>query len=275
MSDLHFGRDRHELLQPLLRAVNDLAADVVIISGDLTQRATDEQFAAASDFIRDLASPVITIPGNHDLPLHNLFLRVFLPWRRYRRWINADLEPRFVDDELAVMGVNTVNRFVWQQGWFRTRAIKKVCAEFAGLKGHRTRIVVVHHPLEHMPDVHKRLMRNAGASITALSKGGTDVVLSGHLHNWRAEPFAAVAGRRSAIQVHAGTSLSNRLRGEMNDFNLLEIVPGMITVHRHAFKDAASAFCATAAVTFRAGPGGWSRDAAPVAPSGAADGTGP
>ena len=275
MSDLHFGRDRQELLQPLLRAVNDLAADVVIISGDLTQRATDAQFVAAAAFIRGLAAPVVTIPGNHDLPLHNVFLRVFLPWRRYRRWINADLEPKFVDTEIAVMGVNTVNRFVWQQGWFRTRAIRKVCAEFAGLNGHRTRIVVVHHPLEHLPDDNKRLMRNAGPSITALAEGGTDVVLSGHLHNWRAEPFAAVAGRRSAIQVHASTSLSNRLRGEMNDFNLLEIVPGTITVHRHAFSDDASAFCSAASVEFRAGPGGWSRVSDGMAPSGVAADLGP
>ena len=259
MSDLHFGRDRQELLQPLLQAVNALAPDVVVISGDLTQRATDLQFAAAAAFIRDLTSPVITIPGNHDLPLHNLFLRIVLPWRRYRAWINADLEPKFADDEIVVIGVNTVNRFAWQQGWFRTRAIRKVCAQFGGSTGKRIHVVVVHHPLEHLPDEHKRLMRNAGRSIQALSNCGTDVVLSGHLHSWRADPFAAVAGHRSAIQVHAGTSLSNRLRGEVNDFNLLEMEPGKIAVHRHALNDTTDAFSAAGSVLFLAGPGGWAR----------------
>lgn len=257
MSDLHFGRDRPELLEPLRQAVNGLRPDLIVISGDLTQRATDLQFAAAATFIRGLTSPVLTIPGNHDLPLHNLFIRIFLPWRRYRRWITADLEPRFSDDEILVIGVNTVNRFAWQQGWFRSGAIRKVCTEFTADPAPRTRVVVVHHPLEHGIDENKRLMRNAGQGLKALSDCGADIVLSGHLHSWRAGPYALVEGRRSALQVHAGTSLSNRLRGEINDFNLLEISPQQITVHRHAFGDTSSAFAAVAASTFVAGPAGW------------------
>ena len=262
ISDLHFGRDRQELLQPLMQAVNQLDPDLVVISGDLTQRATVRQFQAAAAFIRSLTAVVISIPGNHDLPLHNLILRIFLPWHRYRRWINADLNPRFVDDEIVVMGVNTVNRFVWQQGWLRSRAIRRICTEFGDAAGERTRVVVVHHPLEHLPDERKSLMRNAAAGIQALSDCGTDIILSGHLHSWRADTFATVAGRTSALQIHAGTSLSNRLRGEVNDFNLLEIEQGKITVLRHAFSDASSAFTVAASVTFNAGPGGWRRDVA-------------
>ena len=265
MSDLHFGRDRPELMQPLIEAVNRLAPDLIVISGDLTQRATDLQFAAAAAFIQGLTAPVITIPGNHDLPLHNLFLRIFLPWRRYRRWIKADLEPRFSDDEIVVIGVNTVNRFAWQQGWLRTRAIRKICTEFARDGAPRTRVIVVHHPLEHVMDQNKRLMRNAGLGLQALSDCGTDLVLSGHLHSWRAGPFAEIEGRRSALQVHAGTSLSNRLRGEINDFNLLEISSNQITVHRHAFNDTSAAFSAVATSTFVTGPAGWSRTDKPDA----------
>lgn len=258
MSDLHFGRDRPALLEPLRQAVNGLAPDLIVISGDLTQRATDLQFAAAAAFIQGLTSRVITIPGNHDLPLHNLFLRIFLPWRRYRRWIAADLEPRFSDSEIVVIGVNTVNRFAWQQGWLRTRAIRKICTAFAGEDAPRVRVVVVHHPMEQVIDDTKRLMRNAGPGLKALSDCGTDLVLSGHLHNWRAEPFAAVEGQRSALQVHAGTSLSNRLRGEINDFNLLEISSDQITVRRHAFNDSSGMFSAVAASTFLPGRAGWS-----------------
>lgn len=260
LSDLHFGRDRQELLQPLSRAVNLLDPDLVIISGDLTQRATVTQFEAAAAFIRGLAPPVITIPGNHDLPLHNLFLRIFFPWHRYRRWINSDLDPKYVDNEVVVVGVNTVNRFAWQQGWLRSRALRRICMEFGKAAGERTRIVVVHHPLEHLPDERKSLMRNAAVGIQALSDCGADIVLSGHLHSWRADTFAAVAGRSSTVQVHAGTSLSNRLRGEVNDFNLLEIEAGKIKVLRHAFSDMSATFTVAASVMFVAGPNGWIRD---------------
>lgn len=263
ISDLHFGRDRVEVLDPLIAAVNRLDPHLVVISGDLTQRATERQFAAAAGFIARLRGPVLTIPGNHDLPLHNLFLRLFMPWRRYRRWISPDLEPSFADDEMVVMGVNTVNRFAWQQGWFRNRAMRRIVTEFAKVEDNRIRVVVVHHPLEQRPEDHKSLMRNASPGIKALSAAGTDVVLSGHLHSWWADPFATVAGRISALQVHAGTSLSNRLRGEINDFNLLEIEAEKITVLRHAFSDASASFASAAPVTFLAGRDGWFRQPLP------------
>lgn len=99
-------------------------------------------------------------------------------------------------------------------------------------------------------------MRNASRCIQALSECGADVVLSGHLHSWRADPLATVEGSRCAVQVHAGTRLSSRVRGEVNDFNLLEIEQGKITVHRHAFSDATSTFTAVTYVTFIAGLGG-------------------
>lgn len=194
MLDLHFGRDRPELLAPLVQAVNQLAPDVVVISGDLTQRATARQFAAAAAFIRDLAAPVLTIPGNHDLPLHNLFLRIVRPWHRYRHWINTDLEPKFLDAEITVVGVNSVNRLIRQQRWFRTRDLRRVCVEFGGTTDKRIQIVVVHRPIEQQPNEHNHLMRNASRGIQALSDCGADVVLSGHLHSWRADPFARVRG---------------------------------------------------------------------------------
>ncbi|MDB5660135.1 MAG: metallophosphoesterase [Cypionkella sp.] len=262
ISDLHFGRDRPELLEPLREAINKLGADLVVISGDLTQRATVVQFKAAAAFISALAPPVLAIPGNHDLPLHNLIMRVFTPWRRYRKWISADLNPKFVDDELVVVGVNTVNRFAWQQGWLRSRALRRISAEFSSSGKDRTCIVVVHHPLEHQPGERKTLMRNAALGVQVLSDCGADVVLSGHLHSWRADPFAIVAGRMSALQVHAGTSLSNRLRGEVNDFNLLEIEKGRITIRHHVFSDETSSFTTAASVTFDAGPQGWQRNLA-------------
>ena len=146
LSDLHFGRDRAEVLQPLLQTVNALSPDLVVLSGDFTQRARVSEFQAAAAFIAALTSPTLSIPGNHDVPLDNLFLRIFMPWHRYRRWINRDLEPGFADAEIVVVGVNTVNRFVWQQGWFKSRALRKIHAAFDGST--RVHIVAAHHPLD-------------------------------------------------------------------------------------------------------------------------------
>lgn len=257
VSDLHFGRDTPELVPPLIAAINALRPHLVAISGDLTQRATAVQFRAAAAFIAALRAPVLTVPGNHDVPLHNLALRLSMPWRRYRRWIGHDLEPQFHDDEIAVVGVNTVNPLAWQQGRFPDRAIRRVCATFEGPKRGRTYIAVTHHPLEHRPGERKALMRNATRAVQGLSDCGVDVVLSGHLHSWGADPFILVEGRRSALQVQAGTGLSDRLRGEANDFNLLEIDGVTITVRRHTFDPARGAFAEVGPVIFTATPEGW------------------
>ena len=256
LSDLHFGRARPELLEPLVGLVNRLAPDLVAISGDLTQRARYRQFREARAFIDRLEPRTLVVPGNHDVPLDNLLVRLLNPWVRYKRLIGRELEPRHADDELAVIGLNTVNPFAWQRGRIRRRTVRRVCAEFADDRT-RTRIVVVHHPLEHAPEERKALTRGAAAAIDAFSECGADIVLSGHLHTWRAEPFAERVGRRGTLQVHAGTGLSTRVRGEENDFNLLTLEPGEVTVERYAAGEGADGFDVAGRVRFRLGEQGW------------------
>ena len=256
LSDLHFGRARPELLEPLVGIVNRLAPDLVAISGDLTQRARYRQFRDARAFIDRLEPPTLVVPGNHDVPLDNLPVRLMRPWVRYKRLIGRELEPRYSDDEIAVIGVNTVNPLAWQRGRIRRRAVRRVCAEFVDDPA-RTRIVVVHHPLEHGPEERKALTRGAAAAVDAFSECGADIVLSGHLHTWRAELFAERVGRRGALQVHAGTGLSTRVRGEENDFNLLTVESGQVTVERYAAGDDARDFAPARTARFHRGDHGW------------------
>jgi 3',5'-cyclic AMP phosphodiesterase CpdA len=265
LSDLHFGRARPELLDPLVAAVNSAAPDLVVISGDFTQRARVEQYREAHAFLERIAAPWLAVPGNHDVPLDNLPVRMLTPWRRYRRWIARNLEPQFSDEELCVVGLNTVNPLSWQRGKIAERALRRARSAFGSERGERTRIVVVHHPLEHQPDERKKLMRGATAAIDALADCGADIVLSGHLHAWRAEPFATRQGRHhGAIQVQAGTGLSTRLRGEENDFNLLSIGPGEVVVERFVADSASMAFVRAATARFQLGTGGWSVAAPPA-----------
>ncbi len=267
ISDLHFGRARPELLEPLLAAIAAAAPDLVTVSGDLTQRARNWQFEEARSFLDAVSAPILVVPGNHDVPLDNVPLRFLRPWSRYRKWIGWNLEPAFEDDELSVVGVNTVNPFSRQRGKLADRATRRVCAAFAGDRTGRTRIVVVHHPLEHAPGERKQLMRGASRAIDALSDCGADVILSGHLHAWRADPFAARRGRTGVLQVQAGTGLSTRLRGEENDFNLLTLAPGEIVVERFVAGDRARGFTPAARLRFRTSDRGWARDHFPEMPA--------
>ncbi|ASM72937.1 MULTISPECIES: metallophosphoesterase family protein [Roseobacteraceae] len=259
LSDLHFGRDRPELMAPLLERINGLDADLVAISGDLTQRARARQFQQARTFIDAIDGPTLVVPGNHDTPLYNFFERVVWPFRRYRSWINRDLQPVVHTPQASVVGINSVNPLGIQRGWFSPKDIRRVRRGFRDAAEGAMRIVVVHHPLEHLPGEDKKLMRGARAAIKALGEAGTDIVLSGHLHSWRAETFAHIEVHRGVIQIHAGTGLSNRVRGEPNDFNLLHLDGDLVHVERFAAVESTRSFDHHQKVSFTRDVDGWTQ----------------
>src|SRR6187402_2459661 len=116
LSDLHFGRVDPILLDPLRELIERLAPDVVVVSGDLTQRAKSEQFVAAKEWLDTLPGPQIIVPGNHDISLYNVFRRFVQPLTRYKRYITDDLDPMYVDEEIAVLGVNTARSLTFKDG---------------------------------------------------------------------------------------------------------------------------------------------------------------
>ncbi|CAN5723112.1 metallophosphoesterase [soil metagenome] len=256
LSDLHFGRTRPELLEPMIAAVNGASVDLIALSGDLTQRARDHQFREARAFIDRLEAPCLVVPGNHDVPLDNPLLRFLAPWRRYRRWIGADLEPVHADEAMVVVGINTADPMAWQRGRVRSGSLRRACAEFAQADG-RMLVVVAHHPFEHLPEETKEPMPGAAEALERLAGCGAHIVLSGHLHSWRAAPFSLPRGRRGILQVQAGTGLSTRLRREENDFNLLRIESGEVVIERFVPDPATHHFTRTANLRFRRGPSGW------------------
>ena len=133
LSDLHFGKVDAELLEPLRRCVEAIAPHLVVVSGDLTQRAKAAQFREAKAFLDTLPKPQLVVPGNHDVPLYNVFQRFFTPLRKYKRIITPDLEPAFIDDEIAVVGVNTARSLTFKEGNVNREQIAAVKARICGL----------------------------------------------------------------------------------------------------------------------------------------------
>lgn len=234
LSDLHFGRVRADLTRPLLAAIEALAPDLVVISGDFTQRARNSQFRAARTFLEHLTAPWLAVPGNHDTPLDNLWIRFTRPWSRYRQYVAEDLEPCWEDETTRVVGINTANPFSWQRGLFAGHARRRVGRMLGDVKDSHLGVAVMHHPLEHASDIDKRLMKGSRKALAALSEAGADVALSGHLHTATAAPFEAAPG---LLFIQAGTGLSTRIRGEENSFNLLELTAERVVVKRYAASD--------------------------------------
>jgi 3',5'-cyclic AMP phosphodiesterase CpdA len=162
LSDLHFGRILRETVEPCLAAVKAIEPDLVIVSGDLTQRARKRQYARAKAFLAALPRPQLVLPGNHDVPAYNLYRRLLQPLERYKRIITRDLSPRFIDDEIAVFGINTARSLVIKGGRINREQVDWVEAQVQTLADSQVRIVVTHHPLD-LPD-HLRGVRLAGGA---------------------------------------------------------------------------------------------------------------
>src|ERR1700681_3786558 len=130
LSDPHFGRIEHATVQALIATVTDVRPDIVVISGDLTQRAQKREFQEARQFLDALPSPQIVVPGNHDVPLYNILARALKPLRNYQRYISNELEPFYCDDEIAIVGINTARSLTFKNGRFSRQQVVRSCAQF-------------------------------------------------------------------------------------------------------------------------------------------------
>lgn len=226
VSDLHFGRVDPALLEPLRDAVHALQPDLIVVSGDLTQRARRAQFKCAAAFLDTLPRPQLVVPGNHDVPLYDVARRFLAPLARFRRSIEADEFPFYEDAEIAAIGVNTARSLTFKGGRINHEQVAEVERRFRGLPEPVTRIVVSHHPFD-LPEGGDEgdLVGRADMAMQAFSGCGVDVFLSGHLHATHAGSTARryrIEGY-AALVVQAGTATSTRERGEANAFNVLRI----------------------------------------------------
>ncbi|MEP6503813.1 MAG: metallophosphoesterase [Betaproteobacteria bacterium] len=261
LSDLHFGRVDERLLSPLVAAVGAARPDVVVVSGDLTQRARKSEFRAARAFLDRLPGPRIIVPGNHDVPLYNVFDRFLRPLALFRRFIEPDPLPRFVGAGLAVIGVNTARALVVKNGRINEEQIQAIRAAFSPLAPAVMRVVVTHHPFDAgaAMDPGDRVGR-AGLAMHAFAECGIDLLLSGHLHlaySGEASLSARTLEGYGALAVSAGTATSTRVRGEPNEFNVLQISDRGIEIERHAWTPDTGVFARTGVSSFVRDDEGW------------------
>ncbi len=233
LSDIHFGPPHYEPAAAGIEAlVRERGPDLVVVSGDLTQRARAGQFRQARRFLEGLGHPFLAVPGNHDVPMYRFWERLLDRYGAYRRHFSTDLEPCFQDEEMEVVGFNTAFNLTVDNGRFTRRQLASVSERFgssgseamqpapgmpAGRPAHpatgtAVRIAVAHHPLAALPELMGwRTARRSDEALAAFAEAGVDLVLSGHVH-------VAAVGRAPDCQrplwlVHSGTSTSRRGRG--------------------------------------------------------------
>jgi 3',5'-cyclic AMP phosphodiesterase CpdA len=227
VSDPHFGTEVPAVEHALLEFALKQRPDVLVLSGDITQRARRRQFDAARRFVDRVAAPAtIAIPGNHDIPLFNVFARIFTPYGGYRRVFGCDLEPALDLPRLLVVGVNTTRPRRHVDGEVSQAQVARVSSRLRAATASQLRVVVVHQPVLAVRDEDtSNLLHGRLEAVPAWAEAGADLIMGGHIHLPYVRSLAPAYRelRREVWTVQAGTAVSSRIR---------ENVPNSVNVVR-------------------------------------------
>jgi 3',5'-cyclic AMP phosphodiesterase CpdA len=236
LSDLHFGAHDDRLVEALERSMDALKPDLIVISGDFTQRARTEQFSEACHFLerlRDSGHDVLGVPGNHDVPLYDVLRRFLTPLARYQRFIDGTLCPFVQLPGVAVLGINTARSLTFKNGRINKEQVDFIRDTFARTAGETVRVLVTHHPLFALTigEQAERAIGRQELALDAIEESGVDMLLAGHNHHATSQDASDLVTRAGGVLVvQAGTATSTRVREQEQSFNTIRIDDGSVTV---------------------------------------------
>lgn len=227
LSDIHFGAEDETALEAARTHILASSPDVLIVSGDVTQRGKRSEFEAARDWLDSFGLPTLTVPGNHDTPLLNLGARLSAPFARHERYFGAQ-DPRLHRGGVAFFGLNTARgaqlKANWAEGAVDLDVLDRLIADAKDLSIGEHCVLVCHHPFLSPPESPLQFStRRGNRAAVRLAASRIGLLLAGHVHTPNAVLHESPEGRY--LSVTAGT-LSTRLRNVAPSFNLVQLEEG-------------------------------------------------
>jgi 3',5'-cyclic AMP phosphodiesterase CpdA len=234
--NLMLKRGKHHdeaLFDRIVERAREHAVDRVVITGDLSNLALEQEFEHIVAKLDAIEIPVTVVPGNHDAytrgsvrqrRFEQMFAR-FMHGERHGE--HPDLFYPFVQryDEVALIGVSTAHASLplYAVGTVGEAQLQRLdrMLEVLGREG-LTRIVLIHHPV--MPGVSKRRhdLVDLKAFGEVIARRGAELILHGHEHK---AIEGAIPGLEAPVPVHgisSGTNLS-RHAGREAAFSIYQV----------------------------------------------------
>lgn len=239
LSDLHFGTEMPELVKSLDLHIRATPADLIIVSGDFTQVANEEEFILARNFINSFGLPVFCIPGNHDIPRYNFAERMLDPYKKYKHYMNENLEPVLENTQVCIAGINTARRILphwnWAHGAIAKSQTEKLKQIYDASKA-PFKICVMHHPIHKAKDLEfNTIVYGGDKALDEFKKMKVDLVLTGHVHH--ASVTSLEYDGHRTLFLSASTALSKRLRQSANGYNVITLEDNTLKIEIFAYKD--------------------------------------
>lgn len=229
-SDLHFGAEDREALAWFAAETKAERPDAIVVTGDLTMRAREREFAAAGEWMAALRAPVTVEVGNHDLPYFNPIERLLDPYRKFHK-VKEFVERPLLLPDCEILPLRTTARAQWRLNWSKGKVnrdfLDAAIGKLAEPDRKRIQIIAAHHPLVRASTLKKNDTRGGVAALDRLVAAGADAILTGHVHDGFDKLYGN--GDRSIRLIGAGT-LSERVRAHPPSFNRLRIDDGRIEV---------------------------------------------
>ena len=262
ISDIHFGHSHVEAhvtaVEKLvsIMAASDFPLDAIVISGDLSQRAREPEFAAARALIGRFQkiAPTVTVSGNHDAQWWNAPFGVGDRSSVHERWneiLGLPLEPTLYLPRLTIVGLNsapgimpwtlTANpRDLRVKGGLTEAQLADATKRLEGGAHDALRILLFHHNLVRGKLSNRWGLARPHQMLERITAIGPDVVCNGHDHEERAEIIESSAG---ATIVSTANTLSRRVRGKrVSSINIIEAGADTMSVAIWHFDSASSTF---------------------------------
>ena len=224
-------RHKPEILSALIDDIRTTAPDHIVISGDLVNIALPEEFTASRDWLKKVGAPqdVTVVPGNHDayVPIpENQGIGHWKPWMvgDCENYIKFPFVRRRGPVAFVMLSTSNPTPLFSATGAIGKQQLKRLENILSNLrKLDLFRVVILHHPPEDHPTIHRKALQDRILFREVLARTGAELILHGHQHHSHFGSIPGPIGKIPVLGVPSASMVLNPIKGDEARWNFINV----------------------------------------------------